>query len=151
MPGFLWKFATEKIIFGMGRIKNDWERSEIKEICKQPSSYCILEGFSLIPRLALNHAALHGFQGCRIITCSGVSLGEMFQVLPRKSQTLHWRFPALFYPCLSLHNRSLFPLDSGHEKEQPCAPWLHPTLQDDQGICLCPTTAFSRMLQQAKE
>lgn len=38
----------------MGRIKNDWERSEIKEICKQPSSHCILAGFSLIPRLVLN-------------------------------------------------------------------------------------------------
>lgn len=127
------------------------ERSEIKEICNQPSSYCILAGFSLIPRLALNQAALQGFPGCRIITCSGVSLGEMFHVLPQQSQPLHWRFPALFHSFFSFHSKSLFPLDSAHEKEHSCAPWLHPTLQDKQGICLCPATASSRMQQHAKE
>lgn len=127
-----WKYTTEQIIFGMGRIKNDWERSKIKGICKQPPSYCIFAGFSLIPRLALNQAILQGSQGCRIITCSGISPGEMFHVLPQQSQPLHWRFPALFYSCLRLHNRSLFPLDFVHEKQQPRPLWLYPTLHQDK-------------------
>lgn len=119
-----WKHATEQIVFGTGRIKNDWERSEIKEICKQQSSHCILAGFSLIPRLALNQAALRGSQGCRIITRSAVNPGETFHGLPQHSQPLLWGFPALFYSCLRLHQVFI-------------SSWLCPW----EGAALCPVAS----------
>lgn len=59
-----WKYITEQVFFVMERLENDRERSEIKEIRKQMSSYWILAGFPLTLRLALNQAILQGFLGC---------------------------------------------------------------------------------------